>query len=55
LNALGNGTRFVSSGGENGLNGGCRAFISDHPQFVQRLEMNSSNIITDLDSPVILD
>ena len=35
--------------------GGCRAFISDHPQFVQRLEMNSSNIITDLDSPVILD
>ena len=31
--------------------GGCRAFIADHPQFVTRLEINSSNIITDLDIP----
>ena len=34
--------------------GGCRAFISDHPQFVQPLEMDSSNIIHDLDIPPAL-
>ncbi|MEY3219264.1 MAG: hypothetical protein RIT27_621 [Pseudomonadota bacterium] len=31
--------------------GGCRAFIADHPQFVHRLELNSPNIIADLDTP----
>jgi molybdenum cofactor cytidylyltransferase len=32
--------------------GGCRAFISDHPQLVQHLEINSPNIIIDLDMPL---
>lgn len=35
--------------------GGCRSFIADHPQLVQPLEMDSSNIITDLDEQQDID
>ena len=31
--------------------GGCRAFIANHPQYVRHLAVNSHNFIADLDTP----